>query len=209
MSESKQGRPAVFFDRDGVINKGAKVDRVEEFELIPGTPQALSSLRQAGFLLVLATNQTALGEDNHGNVVWPAARLNRGHLTEITARMEYLLGLKFDAVKFCPHAYFEPYKVDCECHKPKPGMVLEAARELNIDLEQSWFIGDRAGDMECAAAAGVGHRILVMSGDNKEPQAELVKGGMFVLPSIVQAAHLIKQYQRIDAGGCWNPRGRR
>lgn len=195
-------RPAVFVDRDGVINKGGKVDRVQEFELIPGAPRALESLRDAGFLLVLVTNQTALGEDNDGNVVWPDARLNRRHLAEITARMEYLLGLKFDANKFCPHAYFEPYNVQCECHKPKPGMLLDAARELNIDLTRSWMIGDRAGDMHAAAAAGVTNRILVTSGTSTENQADLVKGGLYVVPSIVEASQLIKARRRLDAGGC-------
>jgi D-glycero-D-manno-heptose 1,7-bisphosphate phosphatase len=206
MNDIETGRPAVYFDRDGVINKGGKVDRVEEFELIPGAPAALRSLREAGYLLVLVTNQTALGEDAHGNVVWPDARLNRQHLAEITARMEFLLGLKFDAIKFCPHAYFEPYNVECDCHKPKPGMLLEAAEELNIDLERSWMIGDRAGDMNAAAAAGVRNRILVTSGTSTENQADLVQGGLFVLPSVVEAARFIKAHQRLEGGGCWDPR---
>lgn len=199
-------RRAVFCDRDGVVNKGGKVDRVEELELIPGAPDALQSLRDAGYVLVLVTNQTALGEDNHGNVVWPDARLNRQHLAEITARMEYLLGLKFDAIKFCPHAYFEPYNVECDCHKPKPGMLLEAAEELNLDLENSWIIGDRAGDMNAGAAAGVRNRVLVTSGTSTENQADLVKGGLIIVPSIVEAARYIRARQRIDAGGCWDPR---
>jgi D-glycero-D-manno-heptose 1,7-bisphosphate phosphatase len=205
MIYTNEGRPAVFCDRDGVINKGGKVDRVEEFELIPGAPSALQSLREAGFLLVLTTNQTALGEDKDGNVVWPDARLNRTHFAQITARMEYLLGLKFDAIKFCPHAYWEPYNVVCDCHKPKPGMILEAAGELNIDVPSSWMIGDRAGDMDSAAAAGITKRILVTSGTSTENQADLVKGGLFIVPSIVEAARLIKAHMRLDGGGCWNP----
>jgi hypothetical protein len=70
------------------------------------------------------------------------------------------------------------------------------------------MIGDRSGDMDSAAAAGVGHRILVTSGDNKENQLDLVKskGGLFVMPSIVEASRFIRQYQRLSAGGCWNPR---
>jgi D-glycero-D-manno-heptose 1,7-bisphosphate phosphatase len=187
-------RPAVFLDRDGVVNKGAKVDRVEELELIPGAPQALRILRDWGFLLVLYTNQTALGEDLDGNVVWEGARLDRGHLQAIHDRMEYLLGLKFDAIKLCPHAYMAPHNIVCACHKPQPGMILEAARELRIDLGQSWAIGDSAKDMDAAAAAGiVDNRILVTTGEHTVNQADMVKPprGLFVMPSIVEAADLI------------------
>lgn len=190
-------RPAIFLDRDGVINKGGKVDRAEEFELIPGVCAALESLRRAGFLLVLVTNQGGLGEDLDGNVIWDEARLDRTHLNEIHSRMRYLLGLSFDAIKFCPHAYWDS-RADCTCHKPKPGMILEAARELGIDIDNSWMIGDRAGDMLSATAAGISHRILVKSGTSPN-EDDKVRGGLFITPTLVEAAALIialKQAER-------------
>jgi D-glycero-D-manno-heptose 1,7-bisphosphate phosphatase len=187
-------RPAVFFDRDGVINWGGKVDRVEEFEMIPGAAAALASLRSAGYLLVLTTNQGGLGEDREGNVIWDKARLDRGHLAAIHDRMHYLLGLRFDAVKFCPHAYWDE-RGACNCHKPQPGMLLEAAQELGIDLERSHMIGDRSGDMQAAANAGVTSRFLVKTGTSPNEE-EKVKGGLYIVPSVVEAATVIL---RLDA----------
>lgn len=187
---------AVFFDRDGVINRGGKVDRPEEFELIQGASAALERLRRAGFLLVLTTNQGGLGEDLLGNVIWDQARLDRGHLDQIHAKMHYLLGLQFDAIKFCAHAYWDP-RGDCHCHKPKPGMILDAARELRIDVGQSWMIGDRAPDMDAARAAGVASRILVKTGTSPNEE-EKVRGGLFIVPSVVQAADLILRLRQIE-----------
>lgn len=183
-------RRAVFLDRDGVVNLGAKVDRWEELVLVPGAPGAIASLQMAGLVTVLTTNQTALGEDHDGNVIWDEARLNRQHLSEIHDRMHYLLGVRFDLIKFCPHAYWLPGGAGCKCHKPNPGMILEAAQELNIDLARSWMIGDRASDMHAAAAAGIGRRFLVTSGVH-ENEADKVRGGLAIVPSIVEAAALI------------------
>ncbi len=190
-------RPAVFLDRDGVINSGSKVDRAEQFELIPGAAAAMASLRNAGFPLIITTNQGGLGECLEGTVIWDKARLDRTHLEAIHAKMIHLLGDGCpDLIKFCPHAYWDE-RGDCHCHKPKPGMMIDAARELNIDLSRSWMIGDRSGDMEAAKNAGIGNRILVKSGDHPNEE-EKVKGGLYIVPSVVEAAALILAFTRHD-----------
>jgi len=188
-------RPAVFLDRDGVLNYGSKVDRADQFELIPGAAAALASLGRAGYPRVVATNQGGLGECLQGTVIWDQARLDRTHLNAIHAKMNHLLGDGCpDLIKFCPHAYWDE-RGDCNCHKPKPGMFIEAARELHIDLSRSWMIGDRCGDMEAAKNAGILNRILVKTGDHPNEE-DKVKGGLYIVPSVVEAAALILAFQR-------------
>ena len=185
---SKTKRRAVFLDRDGVINHAGKVDRADEFHMIDCIPEAMRSLKQADLLLVITTNQGGLGEDFDGNVVWEKARLNRQDLAEIHAKMLGLLGpdASPDLIKFCPHANWD---YDCHCHKPKPGMLLDAAAELNIDLPRSWMVGDRFTDMEAAIAAGV-TPILVLTGESKN-EIEKCPSGTIVIPSLKEAAQFI------------------
>ena len=138
---------AVFLDRDGVINRALERDglpyppaNLGEFEIFPEVPEACRCLKQAGFLLVVATNQPDVG---------------RGTLTQETVEIvhaEMCRRLPLDRVEVCYH----PGKglSDCDCRKPKPGMLLRAARELGIDLAQSWMVGDRWRDVDCGRAAG-------------------------------------------------------
>ena len=185
---SQTKRRAVFLDRDGVINHAGKVDRVEEFHMIDGVPEAMRSLKQAHLPLVITTNQGGLGEDFDGNVVWDKARLDRHHLAEIHAKMLQLLGPEGspDLIKFCPHANWD---YDCHCHKPKPGMLLDAAAELNIDLAGSWMVGDRCTDIEAGIAAGV-TPILVLTGESND-EVSKCPPGTIVMPSLKEAAQFI------------------
>ena len=140
-------RRAVFLDRDGVINRALERDgkpypsaSLNEFEIFPEVPEACRRLKQAGFLLVVATNQPDVG---------------RGTLKQETVEIihaEMCRRLPLDRVEVCYH----PGKglSDCNCRKPKPGMLLRAARELEIDLAQSWMVGDRWRDVNCGHAAG-------------------------------------------------------
>jgi D-glycero-D-manno-heptose 1,7-bisphosphate phosphatase len=140
-------RRAVFLDRDGVINRSLERDSkpfaptsLAEFEILPEVPAACAKLKAAGFLLVVATNQPDVG---------------RGTLKkEIveTIHAEMCRQLPVDRVEVCQH----PGRgaSDCDCRKPKPGMLLRAARELGIDLTQSWMVGDRWRDVDCGHAAG-------------------------------------------------------
>jgi D-glycero-D-manno-heptose 1,7-bisphosphate phosphatase len=138
---------AVFLDRDGVINRALERDglpyppgNLGEFEILPGVAAACAKLKQAGYLLVVATNQPDVG---------------RGTLKQATVEMihaEMCRRLPIDRVETCYHPGGE--QSDCDCRKPKPGMLLRAARELGIDLRQSWMVGDRWRDVDCGHAAG-------------------------------------------------------
>ena len=138
---------AVFLDRDGVINRALERDgkpypptSLAEFEILPEVPAACAKLKAADFLLVVTTNQPDVGRGTLAKEV----------VEKIHAHM--LAQLPIDRVEVC----FHPGKVlsDCECRKPKPGMLLQAARELGIDLAQSWMVGDRWRDVDCGHAAG-------------------------------------------------------
>jgi len=150
LQNETQGRKrarAVFLDRDGVINRALERDgkpypsaNLSEFEIFPEVPEACRRLKEAGFLLVVATNQPDVGRGT----------LKQEAVEEIHAEMRRRLPL--DRVEVCYH----PGKglSDCDCRKPKPGMLLRAARELDIDLAQSWMVGDRWRDVDCGHAAG-------------------------------------------------------
>lgn len=136
---------AVFFDRDGVINKERKdyVKTVDELELFPGIATHLKKLKEAGFLLAIVTNQSAInrGLTNHKNV------------QEIHMTIQNFLnrnGTSIDGFYVCPHRPDE----GCQCRKPEPGLLFEAARELHINLKSSWFIGDKESDILASKKAG-------------------------------------------------------
>ena len=138
---------AIFLDRDGVINRALEREgkpypptSLAEFEILPEVSMACAKLKAAGFLLVVATNQPDVGRGT----------LARETVEKIHAQM--MAQLPIDRVEVC----FHPGKgaSDCDCRKPKPGMLLRAARELSIDLSQSWMIGDRWRDVDCGHAAG-------------------------------------------------------
>ena len=140
-------RRAVFLDRDGVINRplqrGGKPHppvSLAEFEILPDVPEACLKLKAAGFTLVVVTNQPDVG---------------RGSLAQDTVEMihAHMCGqLPIDRVEVCYH----PGRgvSNCDCRKPRPGMLLRAGRELGIDLAESWMVGDRWRDIDCGHAAG-------------------------------------------------------
>jgi D-glycero-D-manno-heptose 1,7-bisphosphate phosphatase len=139
--------PAVFLDRDGVINRPLERDHkpfaprsLDEFEILPEVPAACAKLKGAGFLLVVATNQPDVGRGT----------LKQEVVEEIHAHL--MAQLPVDRVEVCYHP--GQGLSDCDCRKPKPGMLLQAARELNIDLTRSWMVGDRWRDVDCGHAAG-------------------------------------------------------
>ena len=141
-------KSAVFLDRDGVINRALTCDgkpyppsSLAEFEILPGAAEACAKLKQAGFLLVVATNQPDVGRGT----------LKQEVVESIHAHM--CRELSIDRVEVCYH----PGKgvSECDCRKPKPGMLLRAAREMNIELARSFMVGDRWRDIDCGHAAGV------------------------------------------------------
>ena len=141
------GCRAVFLDRDGVVNRALERDEkpypptsLAEFEILPEVPAACARLKTAGYLLVVATNQPDVGRGT----------LSKGIVDTIHAYMT--AHLPIDRVEVCFHA--GQGLSDCDCRKPKPGMLRRAARELGIDLTQSWMVGDRWRDVDCGHAAG-------------------------------------------------------
>ncbi len=168
---------AVFIDRDGVINRAVVRDgkpyppqALAEFEFLPGVPEAIRALHEAGFRLIVATNQPDVG----------AGRQTREKVEEIHAHL--LATLPIDDIRVCYHTDAD----QCGCRKPKPGMLLDAAEQWQIDLPSSVMIGDRWRDVGAGQAAGC-RTILIESGYD-ERQAE---GFDAAVPSLLDASHLI------------------
>lgn len=157
-------RPAVFLDRDGVINatifrdgKPRAPDRVEDFAFLPGVEDAVARFRAAGFAIVVVTNQPDVAR----------GRQTRERVDAMNALVRERLGV--DSLKVCFHDSGD----GCECRKPLPGMLLEAGRELGIDLGSSYMVGDREGDILAGRAAGCRASILIRSDASDEDDSGL------------------------------------
>lgn len=159
-------RPAAFLDRDGVINVDrGYVYRREDFEFVPGVLAGAQRLNQLGYALVVVTNQSGIGRGLYTENDFRT-------LTEWMVQAFEAAGAVIAGVYFCPHHPTEAmgaYKVACRCRKPEPGMLLDAATELHLDLSASVMFGDRASDMQAARSAGVGRRILLATDGQGEP----------------------------------------
>ena len=138
---------AVFLDRDGVINQkpteGEYITSWQDFHILPGVADGIALLNQAGYKVVVVTNQRCVAKD----------QLSVTDLEKIHERMSETLsraGAQLDGIYYCPHDYTPP----CDCRKPAPGMLLEAARVHGIDLRSSWMIGDSEIDMKAGVNAG-------------------------------------------------------
>lgn len=153
---------AIFLDRDGTINKYVGFLRnIEDFELIDGVADAIKLINQSGYLAIVVTNQPVIAR---GEVTWE-------ELNEIHRKMATLLGKEgayIDGIYICPHhpdKGFEgerpEYKIDCDCRKPKPGLLLKAAENFNIDLSQSYMIGDSDRDVEAGRNAQVSGSVKI------------------------------------------------
>jgi D-glycero-D-manno-heptose 1,7-bisphosphate phosphatase len=157
---------AVFLDRDGVINRDRPdyVRSWDEFEFLPGVLEAFCILASQPLRVVVVSNQSCIGR----------GLVSRETVDEIHARMTEAVresGGRIDAVYYCPHRPDE----DCPCRKPRPGLILRAARELDIDLAASWMIGDDLKDLEAAEAAGV-RPVLVRTGHGTDlPETRLAR----------------------------------
>jgi D-glycero-D-manno-heptose 1,7-bisphosphate phosphatase len=164
-------RRAAFIDRDGVLNEERVfVHRREDFVLLPGAVAALRLLKEAGYLLVVVTNQSGIARGFYSEADYLA--LTEHMRAELAAE-----GVGLDGVEHCPHlpdAPVERYRLDCDCRKPKPGMLLRAAQALHIDPGASFLVGDRLSDIEAGQAAGIGRCFLVRTG-NPLPEEAVVR----------------------------------
>ena len=173
-------RRAVFLDRDGVINtpvvrdgKPYAPESVDDLEIIEGVREALASLRNAGFLNIVVTNQ-------------PDVAIGKLKVETVEAMHRRLAGeLDLDDIKVCYHGDAD----GCECRKPKPGMLLKAAREFGIDLGRSFLVGDRWRDVAAGQAAGCTSLFINYGYDEKHPE-----------PPYIEVQSLAEASRRILAG---------
>lgn len=169
----KHKQRCVYLDRDGVINIDTDlIDRPEDLELYPYAAESIRRLNKMGFLVVVVTNQSVIAR----------GLCSLTTLDEIHKKMETELGQQgafVEAIYYCPHhphsgyeGEIKEFKVECSCRKPKPGMLLEAAERFNIDLKQSYLVGDSPRDIEAGARAGV-ETIRVKTGHGLKPHTEI------------------------------------
>ena len=153
-------RRAVFIDRDGTISEEVGyVNHVSRYRVMPFAAEAIRTLNERGWLAVLVTNQAGVARG-----YFKEEMIGQVHslLSEELARG----GARLDAVYYCPHhpsVGEPPYRLDCDCRKPRPGLLRRAAEELGIDLARSWMVGDRYSDTELARNAGT-RAALVLTG---------------------------------------------
>lgn len=161
---------AVFLDRDGTINRYVGFLReIDDFVLLPGAAEAIKKINALGYLAIVVTNQPVIAR---GEVTY-------SQLQQIHNKMETLLGMEgayLDGIYYCPHHPHKGYageipelKFDCQCRKPKPGLLLQAARDFNIDLAGSWMVGDSENDILAGLAAGC-KTVRITDDPVKEPE---------------------------------------
>jgi D-glycero-D-manno-heptose 1,7-bisphosphate phosphatase len=153
-------RPAVFLDRDGTLNEEAGyLDRLERLVFFPYTVDAVRMLNRAGYAVVVVTNQSGVAR----GIIRPAF-VREAH-DHIAAHL-VAGGARIDGFYACPHhpqAVVESLRIECACRKPKPGMLIQAAQDLSLDLARSFVVGDRWHDLEAGHAAGA-RGVLVRTG---------------------------------------------
>ncbi len=156
-----RGRPALFLDRDGVlVAEVGYLHRPEEVRLIPGAGALIAAANRAGLAAVLVTNQAGIGRGHYG---WAEFQATQERISADLAAE----GAALDMVLACPfHSAAEPpYRHPAHpCRKPRPGMILNAAERLGLDLAGSWIVGDRAIDLEAGRAAGLAGGVQVLTG---------------------------------------------
>jgi D-glycero-D-manno-heptose 1,7-bisphosphate phosphatase len=182
---------AAFLDRDGVINRkapeGEYVTRWEDFHFLPGVAEAIAQLNQAGFSVIVVTNQRCIAK----------GIITQHELETLHRRMSDHLasaGARIDAIYYCPHAT----EALCNCRKPEPGMLLEAARSRDLDLASSWMIGDSEIDIQAGKNAGCKTaRLMEKKQAEKAPvqSAALTGGTDVVATSLLEAIPDILHFQ--------------
>ena len=178
MVEGKVLRRAVFLDRDGTLNKDVGyVHRKEDWQWLPGVAEALKRLRAVGYVLVVVSNQSGIARGMYDR---EALRLLEEWVNaELAAK-----NAAIDAWSYCPHLPEIPGP--CECRKPGPGLLLQAARDLDLDLANSWMIGDRVRDVQAGLAAGCQSILLHPEGSDNSDDDD-VPDGVAVVPHLPAA----------------------
>ncbi|MGB7068603.1 MAG: HAD family hydrolase [Pyrinomonadaceae bacterium] len=170
-------RPAVFVDRDGTLIEEVNfLSRVEDLQLFAYTPAAISSLKRTGFLVIVVTNQSGIGRKLYGDA----------ELHAIHDQIQDELNGQIDGFYFCPHLPTD----GCACRKPNLGMIDAALGDFEIDLENSWIIGDKNLDVETGINAGI-RTAMVMTGYGRNHLPTLGRAPDFVGETLLDAANEI------------------
>ncbi len=174
-ASSKLSVPAIFLDRDGTIMRDVDYcSDPKEVEILPGVVEALRRVRQAGFRIFVISNQSGIGRGYFSDSDYQA----------VAAEVERRVGDNvIDATYYCPHAPDD----GCECRKPLPKMVFDAARDHDVVLASSFFIGDKVSDLECGRSAGM-RTILVRTGYGETADA---RSADFVAQDLSEAVSII------------------
>ena len=158
--KNDHARRAVFLDRDGTINiEKNYLHKIEDFEFIPGAPEAIKKLKDAGFLVIVVSNQSGVARGYFDEE--SVDQLHQHIQTELA-----FYGTSIDGFYFCPHhpdKGLGSYRAACNCRKGNPGMLLQAAREHDLDLQKSFMVGDKLADIEAGERAGC-RSLLVLTG---------------------------------------------
>lgn len=188
---------AIFLDRDGVVNELVYFPersrfiapfKAEQFKILPGAPQGIRKFQSKGYKIIITSNQPGIAK----------GQMTSQDFEEILSTMRKQLsadGITLDGEYYClhhPEATVEQYKAVCDCRKPKPGLILQAAKDLDIDISQSWMIGDNLTDIQAGKSAGC-HTLLLgrlkcelcnlMDEENARPDS--------IKPNLIEAADYI------------------
>lgn len=177
-------RKAFFLDRDGTLNVEMHyLHKAEETFLIPGAAEAVKAIHAAGYLAVVITNQAGIAKGYYEDkAVFEVYE-------ELQRQIKEENGESLDALYYCPHGKDD----NCSCRKPLPGMLLKAAEDLDIDLSQSYMIGDRPVDVNAGLAAKVKSVVMVTTGHGQSviDAGTEIPGGAAVVPDILSAVNLL------------------
>jgi D-glycero-D-manno-heptose 1,7-bisphosphate phosphatase len=181
-----QGKKVLFLDRDGVVNVDhGYLFRPADFEFIDGVFAGCRQFQDAGYEIIIITNQSGIGRGYY-------TEQDFDYLTQWMTRQFADNGINILDVFYCPHHPDKanpPYKQDCTCRKPAPGMLLKAKAKHHVQMGHSIMIGDKGSDMQAAVNAGVGKKFLVTSGQALSPSAHQLADG--VHPTLLSLAEQI------------------
>lgn len=184
---------AVFLDRDGVITKEPPyyTHKIDQLELIPKSAEAIRLLNESGFKVIVVSNQAGVARGYYQEK--DIKIYNNEMKRQLEVKDAYI-----DAIYYCPHhpdAAIEKYKINCNCRKPKPGMLRQAEKDLNINLKHSFLVGDKMSDIEAGYRAGC-KAILVLTGQGNNESKKISKMNIkpgYISKDLFAAIQIIKR----------------